>query len=264
MMNPKLEAILRSCGKLAIAFSGGTDSTLLAEAARRVLGAENVLLLHAESVLLPAFDREFTADWIARGEMRVIAVPCDPLADPRIRANDPQRCYHCKKAIFGKLLETARAHGFATLADGANLDDLGDYRPGMLAAAEMGVTHPLLEAGMTKAAIRELAREFKLENADRPASACLASRIPTGTPLDETALGRIDRAEYALHQLGFRQLRVRALGELAKLEFPPQEFPAVLAKREAVVAALSEAGFSEITLDLRGYRMGAMNAATSE
>ncbi len=254
-----LAAELRRHDRLAIAFSGGTDSTLLAEAARRLLGAERVLLLHARSVFLPGSDRLFAESWAESAGLRLIPVDFEPLAEPAVRANDELRCYHCKKIIFSRLLEVARQNGFVQLADGANLDDQGDYRPGMRAAAELEVVHPLLAAGMTKAMIRRLAGEYGLPNAEQPASACLASRVPTGTALDAAVLMRIDRAEMALRELGFGQLRVRAFGELAKLELPAADFATVLARRDAVLRVVREAGFREVTLDLAGYRTGAMN-----
>lgn len=250
---------IKSYGRLAVAFSGGTDSTLLAETARRVLGPENVLLLHAASIFIPEAEGRFAAAYAARSGLRLLTVEFAPLEFPEVRRNDELRCYHCKKLIFAKLQQVAAEHGFPVLADGANVDDTGDYRPGMQAAAELGVAHPLLTCGLGKADIRALARRFELANADTPASACLASRVPTGTPLAAEALRRIGAAETALAQLGFAGFRVRAFDTLAKLEFRPADLERALAERGLIVAAVKAAGFESAALDLEGYRTGAMN-----
>lgn len=250
---------IRGFRRLAIAFSGGTDSTFLAAAAGKCLPKDDILLLHIDSVLLPPSDRGFAAQWAAKNDFRLETVAFDPLGDTEIAANDRLRCYYCKKRVFSELYAHARRLGFETLADGANCDDLGDYRPGMDAARELGIAHPLLDCGFSKRDIRYFARELGLVNADAPSSACLASRIPTGTPLTRKALRMAGDAESILIDLGFCGIRVRVIGPLAKIEASPSDMPRMLDLRKAIADKLMRLGFAEVTLDLNGYRMGSMN-----
>jgi len=252
----KLDAELRRFERLAIAFSGGCDSTLLAEAARRALGEPNVLLLLADSALLPRAEAARARELAMKAGLRLEILTLDPLADERVRANDHLRCYHCKRRVFSALRERARSLGFATLADGANLDDRGDYRPGARAADELGVVHPLGE--FPKAAIRKLAREWELPTWDLPAAACLASRIPTGTPLDAASLALVEAGETAVAELGYAGFRVRKTGPAAaRLEFREGDLERARNEFAALEARLNQLGFATVTL--AAYRTGAMN-----
>lgn len=254
----KLDAELRKHPLLAIAFSGGCDSAFLVEAARRTLGGEHLLLVLADSPLLPRREFDAALAWTERAGLPLAVCEVAPLERAEVRANTPERCYHCKRMIFGALQREASLRGFPVLADGTNCDDLGDYRPGLRAAEELGVLHPLLAAGFTKAMIRERSREWGLSTWDLPAAACLASRIPTGTPLSSGALSRVEAAEELLRRRGFRAVRVRDLsGKKARIELPPEELSRAEAVREELAAALAGCGYSEVELAL--YRTGSMN-----
>jgi len=247
----KLTEYLAGFSSLAIAFSGGTDSALLAHEAIQVLGKKHVLLLHGVSVLLPECDRHFTCHFAGLG-WPVQQVELEPLSIPEVRANVRERCYFCKKAMYAALLQAAGAAGFRDLADGTNADDTRDFRPGMHAAEELGILHPLLDCGLGKAAVRELARKRGLPNWDLPASACLASRIPAGTPLDEEILRRIGTAENGLSELGFRGHRVRyADFRSVRLELREPDFAKLPDCREKVLGILGKLGFSRVTADLK-------------
>jgi uncharacterized protein len=185
------------------------------------------------------------------------------MADPRFVANDPQRCYHCKMGRFAGLRDLAWQEGYHYVVEGTNADDKGDHRPGRKAARELGVRSPLEEAGLSKAQIRELARRRGLPNWDAPSNACLASRIPYGTPITLETLSRIERAERLLRELGFRELRVRDHGEMARVELPAQELFAALDQRQKIVEGLKASGYAYVTLDLEGFRSGSMNEVLS-
>lgn len=251
---------LKRYGRVAVAFSGGTDSIFLAAVAAVALAAKDVLLLHVRSVLLPPQDLGFAEKWSAAQGLALEVIPFDPFTEPGITDNGKRRCYYCKRKVFAMLLKVAQKRGFEVLADGANADDLRDYRPGMEAARELHVVHPLLEEGFCKRDIRLFAKELGLENAERPASACLASRIPTGTPLTRESLRMVDDAEQVLLGLGFVGVRVRLLGRLAKIEVQPEAMAEVVKARERIVIEFQSIGIEDVTLDLNGYRMGAMNA----
>jgi uncharacterized protein len=192
--------------------------------------------------------------------LRWRAVATEELADPAYAVNDGDRCYHCKKELMAVVGPLAAAEG-ATVALGVNLDDLGDHRPGQRAAAEAGAAFPLVDAGLTKADVRSVSRELGLRTWDKPAAACLASRVPYGTPVTFRVLDEVARAESGLRQLGFRALRVRHHGDVARVELPLEELEAALARRDDVVAAVRAAGYRYVTLDLEGLRSGNLNEA---
>ncbi len=248
---------------VVVAYSGGVDSTLLLAIAVQALGPEKVVAAigvspslapseHSEGLLL-AKDLGAT----------VVEVPTHEMDDPQYAANPPDRCYHCKKHLFGTLQRVAAEHGLEAVIEGSNKDDDLDYRPGRRSIKELGIRSPLLEAGMTKSDIRAALRFLDLPVWDKPAQACLASRIPYGQTLTPTRLSRVGRAEARMRELGFLQLRVRDWKELAVIEVAPEELDRLFAKetRLAVVAALKEEGYLRVTLDPEGYRMGSLNEA---
>lgn len=253
------ESILRH-DSLLVAFSGGVDSTLVLKAAHDVLKDRAAAVL-AVSESLPASERREAEDLASRIGATLHIVHTQEMSDPRYRANPDNRCYFCKTELFTRLEREARTLGFSALAYGANRDDLGDYRPGMQAAGEFGVTAPLIEAGLGKAEIRLLARHLGLPNWDKPARACLSSRIPHGVEVTPERLALVERAEEALYALGFRQVRVRWHEEVARIEISPDEMfhlaDGDLRRRMAL--AVKEAGFRHVTVDLEGYRQGSLN-----
>jgi uncharacterized protein len=256
----RLTALLAGIGPLAIAFSGGVDSTLLLRVAREVLG-DDVLALTVDTALSPRREMGEAERLAALLGVRHERVGCDVLQLPLVAGNGPERCYHCKTALFRLLLERAAAQGFTVLADGSNRDDLADYRPGRRALQELGIASPLLEAGFTKAEVRELSRRLGLPTWDKPAAACLASRIPCGTPLTRERLGQVEQGEEVLLGLGIRGGRVRHHGEVARIEAAEADLSRLCEAglRQALVAGLTTAGFRFVTLDLAGYRTGSMN-----
>lgn len=257
----KLQEIIKSYGRLAVAFSAGTDSTLLLKAAKEILGSEAVLALTVESALVPAGESSAAREFCQAEGINHHVEQLQPLEVEDVRSNPPERCYFCKRLVFGRLREIAGQMDFVHLADGSNVDDLADYRPGQRAVKELGILSPLREAGFTKADVRAYSRALGLKTADKPAAACLASRIPYGEALTLEKLLRVEQAEICLRELGFEQLRVRSHGELARIELPPADVERFLAAtvRERAAAKLRELGFAYVTLDLQGYRMGSLN-----
>jgi len=259
-----LDGRLDAAGSLVVAFSGGVDSAYLAVRAHHVLG-RRALAVTADSASLPRSQRALAEDLAATFGFAHRVIATHEVEDPNYARNDALRCYHCKTELFTRLLALARCEGFAHLAYGLIVDDLSDFRPGHRAAAEAGVLSPLAEAGLAKDDVRALSRGLGLPTADLPASPCLSSRVPYGTAVTHDVLARVERAEEALHALGFRELRVRHLGSAARVEIAPAEMARLDGPlRAAIEAAVRAAGYAEASIDPDGYRRGRLNEALRE
>lgn len=251
---------LRAAGRVLVAFSGGVDSSYLAWAAHRALG-EDALAVTAVSPSYPAAHRRVAEQVVRESGLRHRFVATHEMESAAYRANAPDRCYHCKSELFEVLGALRDELGFDAVAYGVNTDDTGDFRPGHRAAAERGVLSPFLDVGLAKAEIRALSRAAGLPTADLPASACLSSRLPYGTEVTPERLAQVEEGEERLRALGFRQVRLRHHGELARIEIDPSELARALdpAQARAIVAAIKPLGFRFVSLDLEGYRTGALN-----
>ncbi len=252
---------LKKVPALVVAYSGGVDSAYLAYAAHRVLG-DRMLAVTALSASYSARDRQEAEACVARFKFPHEFIETDELSNPAYRANNPDRCYFCKDELFQKLDELASKRGYSAVAYGVNVDDQGDWRPGQRAAREHRVLAPLLDVGLTKAEIRELARHAELPVWNRPASACLSSRIAYGIEVTPQRLAIVEKGEEALRSLGFKQFRVRYHEKLARLEIASEELPRALTPEMAhkFVEIFTQLGFTYVTLDLEGYRQGSLNA----
>jgi len=260
----RLGAILRGYGKAAVAFSGGVDSSYLCSVARAELG-DGAVAITIVSPMLPKRELDDAREVAALVGIRHVLVDATDIEED-VAANPSDRCYHCKKREFGSIARAARELGVGVVLDGTNVDDEGDYRPGMRAIAELGVASPLREAGLGKEEIRELSMRAGLPTWDKPAFACLASRIPYGERIDAAKLERIERAEDYLRGLGLRQFRVRSHGDLARIEVGPEERCKLYSDDtlDAMAAAFESFGFQYACLDLSGYRRGSLNKAIGE
>lgn len=253
---------LRELRSVVVAFSGGTDSAYLAWAAHRALG-NDALAITAISPSFSAHDREEALSFVRKNGLRHELIETHEFENPAYTANEPDRCYHCKAELFARLAKLRSERGVGAIAYGANVDDLRDFRPGHRAAMEHGIAAPLLGAELTKSDIRSLSRHEGLSTWDRPAAACLSSRVPYGTEVTVEGMSRIERAESALRELGFRQFRVRSHGDLARVEIDKPELRRALQPDAAEMIAMSirVAGFAEVVVDPHGYRQGSLNAA---
>jgi len=253
------QRILHDLDSVVVAFSAGVDSTYLLALAAQTLGSGKVLAAMGISPSLAQREREAGQQLADQIGVELVQVETGELGNPDYAANPTNRCFHCKKDLFVRLNELAGTRGLAAVVSGANADDTGDFRPGLQAGRELGVRSPLMDAGLTKSEIRKASRAMGLPTWDKPAMACLASRIPYGQAITAEGLGRVERAEDALKDLGFVQVRVRDHQGVARIEVPQSELDKILCSRKAIVELLRQIGYNYITLDLQGFRSGAMN-----
>lgn len=256
----KLKKIISGYGSVAIAFSSGVDSAFLLKVAHDVLG-DQAIAITATSHFFPQRESSEAKDFCDQYGIRQVVVEIDETQIDGFRENPANRCYICKKKLFTDMMQIAGEQGILVLAEGSNMDDLGDYRPGLIAIKELGIKSPLREAGLTKQEIRELSKQMYLPTWDKPSYACLASRFVYGETIDREKLSMVERAEQLLMEMGFTQMRVRIHGRMARIELRPEDIPAFMDEkiRTIVHNKLKEYGFTYVALDLLGYRTGSMN-----
>jgi uncharacterized protein len=259
----RLRDELRQLQDVVVAFSGGADSAFLAYVARDTLGHDHCHVVTAVSPSLAASEHEECAALASEWDLNWVEVETTELESPDYQRNDADRCFHCKTALMDVIDPIAADHGAVAIL-GVNLDDLDDHRPGQRAASERGAQFPLVDSGFTKQMVRDASQRLGLRTWDKPAAACLSSRVPYGTAVTLTVLSRVERAEAALSALGFRELRVRHYDDTARIEVPLDALEEVIAQRVEVVAAVSGCGYRYVTLDLEGLRSGNLNAALKQ
>ncbi len=257
----KLENLLKNMGRVVVAFSGGVDSSYLLSVARKVLGKKNVCAIVARSPTYTQFELKQAREVAKMLDVNLKIIDTYEMKDPNFYKNPVNRCYWCKRELFSKLKQIAKKENISYIADGSNIDDIKDFRPGSIAGKEFVIKHPLQEAGFEKREIRFFAKKNKLPNWNAPSMACLASRFPYGRTITKKELKKVEKAEEFLKKIGFNQLRVRNYGNLARIELHLNQVPLVFNEkiRKGIIKKLHLLGFKHITVDLEGYRTGSMN-----